>query len=44
VRYRSEARVLGALGSVGDAVMRVKAGQMAAEFAARVRIAVEESP
>jgi carbon monoxide dehydrogenase subunit G len=44
VRYRSEARVLGALGSVGDAVMRVKAGQMAAEFAARVRTAVEESP
>ena len=43
VRYRSEARVLGALGSVGDAVMRVKAGQMAAEFAARVRTAVEES-
>ena len=31
------------LGSVGDAVMRVKAGQLAAEFAARVRAAVEES-
>jgi uncharacterized protein len=44
VRYRSEARVLGALGSVGDAVMRVKAGQMAAEFAARIRTALEESP
>ena len=43
VRYRSEARVLGPLGSVGDAVMRVKAGQMAAEFAARVRAAVEEN-
>ena len=44
VRYRSEARVLGPLGSVGDAVMKVKAGQMAAEFAARVRAAVEDTP
>ena len=44
VRYRSEARVLGPLGSIGDAVMKMKAGQMAAEFAARVRAAVEENP
>lgn len=41
VRYRSEVKVLGRLGSVGDAVMRVKAGQLAGEFAARVRAAVE---
>ena len=41
VRYRSEARVLGRLGSVGDAVMKVKALQLAAEFAANVRAAVE---
>jgi len=44
VRYRSEARVLGPLGSVGDAVMKVKAGQLGAEFAARVRAALEGSP
>ena len=41
VRYRSEVKVLGRLGSVGDAVMRVKAGQLAGEFAARVRAAME---
>lgn len=40
VRYRSEVRVLGRLGSVGDAVMKVKAGQLAAEFAANVRAAI----
>jgi uncharacterized protein len=40
VRYRSEVKVLGRLGSVGDAVMRVKAGQLAGEFAARVRAAI----
>ena len=42
VRYRSEVRVLGRLGSVGDAVMKVKAGQLAAEFAANVRAAIEK--
>ena len=42
VRYRSEVRVLGRLGSVGDAVMKVKAGQLAAEFAANVRGAIEK--
>jgi len=41
VQYRSEVKVLGRLGSVGDAVMRVKAGRLAGEFAARLRAAVE---
>jgi carbon monoxide dehydrogenase subunit G len=41
VRYRTEARVLGRLGSIGDAVMKVKARQLAAEFAANVRAALE---
>jgi carbon monoxide dehydrogenase subunit G len=41
VRYRSEVRVLGRLGSVGDAVMRVKAKQLAGDFAANVRAALE---
>ncbi len=41
VRYRSEVRVLGRLGSVGDAVMQVKARQLAGDFAASVRGALE---
>jgi carbon monoxide dehydrogenase subunit G len=41
VRYRSEVRVLGRLGSVGDAVMKVKAKQLAGDFAAHVRAAIE---
>jgi uncharacterized protein len=41
VRYRSEVRVLGRLGSVGDAVMKVKAKQLAGDFAASVRAALE---
>ena len=41
VRYRSEVRVLGRLGSVGDAVMKVKAKQVAGDFAANVRAAIE---
>lgn len=41
VRYRSEVRVLGRLGSVGDAVMQVKARQLAGDFAANVRAALE---
>jgi carbon monoxide dehydrogenase subunit G len=40
VRYRSDVRVLGRLGSVGDAVMKVKAKQVAADFAANVRKAI----
>jgi uncharacterized protein len=42
VRYRSEVRVLGRLGSVGDAVMKVKARQLAGEFAANVCAALEK--
>jgi len=41
VRYRSEVRVLGRLGSIGDAVMKVKAKQLAGDFAANVRAAIE---
>jgi len=41
VRYRTEVRVLGRLGSVGDAVMKVKARQLAGDFAANVRAAIE---
>ena len=41
VRYRSDVRVLGRLGSVGDAVMKVKARQLAGDFAANVRAAIE---
>jgi len=40
VRYRSDVRVLGRLGAVGDAVMKVKAKQLASEFAANVRAAI----
>ena len=40
VRYQSDVRVLGRLGSVGDAVMKVKAKQVAADFAANVRKAI----
>jgi carbon monoxide dehydrogenase subunit G len=40
VRYRSDVRVLGRLGSVGDAVMKVKARQLAGDFAANVRRAI----
>jgi carbon monoxide dehydrogenase subunit G len=40
VRYRSDVRVLGRLGSVGDAVMKVKARQLAGDFAANVRKAI----
>ena len=41
VSYRSEVKVLGRLGSVGDAVMKVKARELAGQFAARVRAAIE---
>ena len=41
VRYRSEVRVLGRLGSIGDAVMKVKARELAGDFAAKVRAALE---
>lgn len=41
VRYRSELKVRGRLGSIGDAVMKARARQLAAEFAANVRAAIE---
>jgi len=41
VGYRSEVKVLGRLGSVGDAVMKVKARELAGLFAERVRAAIE---
>ena len=41
VSYRSEVKVLGRLGSVGDAVMKVKARELAGQFAGRVRAAIE---
>lgn len=41
VGYRSEVKVLGRLGSVGDAVMKVKARELAGLFAERVRVALE---
>ena len=41
VSYRSEVKVLGRLGSVGDAVMKVKARELAGQFAERVRAAIE---
>lgn len=41
VRYRSDVRVVGRLGSIGDAVMKVKARELASDFAARVRGALE---
>ena len=44
VIYTSEVRVLGRLGSIGDAVMRAKAGQMAGEFARRVASAIHQNP
>ena len=39
VSYRSEVRVLGRLGGVGDAVMRAKARELGGRFAERVRAA-----
>jgi carbon monoxide dehydrogenase subunit G len=41
VRYRGDVRMLGRLGSIGDAVMKVKAKQLAGDFAANVRAALE---
>ncbi|HEU4367223.1 MAG TPA: SRPBCC domain-containing protein, partial [Methylomirabilota bacterium] len=41
VSYRSEVKVLGRLGSVGDAVMKVKARELARLFADRVHAAIE---
>ena len=41
VAYASDVTVLGRLGSIGDAVMKVKAGQLAGQFALRVKAALE---
>jgi carbon monoxide dehydrogenase subunit G len=40
VSYRSEVRVLGRLGGVGDAVMQAKARELGGRFAERVRAAL----
>ncbi|HUF92825.1 MAG TPA: hypothetical protein VMR23_10645 [Candidatus Limnocylindria bacterium] len=40
---RSEVKVLGRLGSVRDAVMKVKARALASQFAERVRAAIERA-
>jgi uncharacterized protein len=44
LRYVSDVRVLGRLGSVGDAVMRVKVKQLTGEFAENLRVAVSGRP
>src|SRR5262245_26567242 len=41
IRYRSDVRVLGRLGSVNNTVMKVKTKQLAGDFAANVRAAIE---
>ncbi len=40
LHYHSDVRVLGRLGSVGDAVMQVKVKQLTGEFAANLRAAM----
>ena len=44
LRYHSDVRVLGRLGSVGDAVMKVKVKQLTGEFAANLRSALGGRP
>jgi carbon monoxide dehydrogenase subunit G len=44
VGYRSDVKVLGRLGGVGDEVMKVKARELAGLFAGRVRAAIEGAP
>jgi len=41
VSYRSEVKLLGRLGTIGDAVMRAKAAEMAREFGTRMRAGIE---
>jgi uncharacterized protein len=43
VAYTSDITVLGRLGSIGDAVMKVKARELARAFAQKVKIALELS-
>ena len=44
LRYVSDVRVLGRLGSVGDAVMQVKVKQLTSEFAENLRAAMGGRP
>jgi carbon monoxide dehydrogenase subunit G len=44
LRYHSDVRVLGRLGSVGDAVMKVKVKQLTGEFAENLRSAIGGRP
>ena len=41
VAYASDVTVLGRLGSIGDAVMKIKAKELAGAFAQKVKIALE---
>jgi carbon monoxide dehydrogenase subunit G len=42
VAYASDVTVLGRLGSIGDAVMKVKAKELAGLFAQKVKSALEQ--
>ena len=44
VAYASDVAVLGRLGSIGDAVMKVKAKELAGLFAQKVKSALEQRP
>ena len=44
VAYASDITVLGRLGSIGDAVMKVKAKELAGAFAQKVKTALEQCP
>jgi len=44
LRYVSDVRVLGRLGSIGDAVMQVKVKQLTGEFAENLRAAIGGRP
>ena len=44
VSYASDVTVLGRLGSIGDAVMKVKARELAGLFAQKVTAALESKP
>jgi carbon monoxide dehydrogenase subunit G len=44
VSYAADVTVLGRLGSIGDAVMKVKAKELAATFAHRIKSAFDPSP
>jgi carbon monoxide dehydrogenase subunit G len=44
VAYASDVTILGRLGSIGDAVMKVKAKELAGVFAHNVKSALEQNP